>query len=104
MKHHKVRVPRAVNVALLQQANYISTEQQDPIMASRWLDGMIGAIQSLSHFPERCQIAPENFRANNNFESTIRQLFYKKSFRVIFKVVGDEVRILGVRHSARTIH
>ncbi len=97
-KHHKVFIPDSVKVSLQKQMDYISIEQQEPLIAAKWLDGIVKAIQSLSKFPDRCPIAPENSCID---KFVIRHLIYKKSFRVIFTVVKNEVRILSVRHGAR---
>jgi len=100
MTHHKILIPDSVKLALQNQVDYISIDQQEPIIAARWLDGIIEAIHSLSHLPERCAIAPENSHFKKNSQ-IIRHLIYKKSFRIVFAVEKNEVRILSVRHGAR---
>ena len=100
-KHYKILIPNSVKVALQQQASYITIEQGEPLIASKWLDGIIKAIQSLSNFPNRCPIAPENSYISKSRTTVIRHLIYKKSFRIIFTIVKNEVRILSAKHSAR---
>ena len=102
-KNYKIFIANSVKTELEKQVDYIAFEQQEPEIAARWLDGIIAAIQSLSYFPDRHAIAPENFYINKNDENVIRHFIYKKSFRVIFSVVRNEVRVLSVRHGARDL-
>jgi toxin ParE1/3/4 len=101
IKHYKILIPDSVKISLNQQVNYIAVEQAQPITALKWLDGIIGAIQSLSTFPERCSVAHEDFYFKKSYETTIRHFIYKKSFRIIFTIKKNEVRILSVKHGAR---
>lgn len=100
-KHHKVLIPASVEAALKIQYNYILKEQFSPINANQWLDGIIKAIKSLEKFPSRCAIAPENYYVKKDAKIIIRHFIYKKTFRIIFTIVKNEVRILNVKHSAR---
>ncbi len=100
-KRYQLLIPQTVKIALRQQADYIITEQHSPLNASKWLDGIIKAIESLAEFPDRCPIAPENFYIKKNSQMVIRHLIYKKTFRIVFTVVKNEIRILSARHSAR---
>ena len=101
IKHYKILIPDSVKISLNQQLNYIAAEHCQPALALQWLDGIIEAIQSLSTFPERCAAAPEDFYFKKSHETTIRHLIYKKSFRIIFTIKKNEVRILSVKHGAR---
>lgn len=100
-KHYKVLIPESVRIALRHQVDYIINEQRAPLIASEWLDGLIESIESLSEFPDRCPIAPENLYIKKDAEFLIRHFIYKRTFRIIFVVVKDEVRILNIKHSAR---
>ncbi len=56
------------------------------------------AVESLTERPNRCALAPE-FRAKR-----IRHLLYGKGrnvYRILFRVNGEAVEILTVRHGAR---
>jgi plasmid stabilization system protein ParE len=64
--------------------------------AEAWLRGAFEAIDSLSVFPRRCPLAPED----SAFEEEIRQLLYG-DFRILFTLNADTVRILHIRHGAR---
>ena len=66
-------------------AAYRWIARDSPRRAEAWLDGVVDAIQTLSSFPRRCPLAPED----DAFDVEIRQLLY-----------GD-FRILHVRHGAR---
>lgn len=75
-------------------------QERSPDAAARCLDGLADAINSLALSPERCGIAPEN----EFVDREIRQLRYGRRsgvYRVLFTVVGAEVRILHIRHAAR---
>ena len=74
---------------------------QSPEAAARWLEGMFAAIQTLESNPERCGLAPED----NYVDYEIRQFLYgrrRNVYRVLFTIQGSAVRILHVRHAART--
>lgn len=71
-----------------------------PMAAARWYHGLIDAIDSLSSFPERCGLAPEN----SVFELEIRQLLYGRKgrrYRALLTIVGDAVHVLHFRHWAQ---
>jgi plasmid stabilization system protein ParE len=101
IKRYKVLIPESVKVALRQQVDYIITNQHAPSIASEWIDGIIKAVESLAEFPDRCSIAPENLHIKKGSKLVVRHFIYKRTFRIIFMVVKDEVRILNVKHSAR---
>jgi plasmid stabilization system protein ParE len=77
-----------------------------PERASRWYEGLLKAIASLSKMPKRCSLA----RENEYFNQEIRQLIYgrgRNSYRILFTIVEDgdifTVRILHIRHAAQQI-
>ena len=88
-------------------AAYLWISQFSPDRAAKWYDGLLTAIESLSEFPLRCPIAPENDR----FAPELRQLIYGRitsAYRILFTIFESpdpsedpEVRILHVRHGAR---
>lgn len=76
--------------------------QDSPRHAAKWRGGMLNAIESLSHFPKRCPLAPEN----DAFKSEIRQLLYGKNhgiYRILFTIQKRTVFILHIRHTARNL-
>lgn len=70
--------------------------RRSPSRAEAWLSGARAAIETLSTFPRRCPLAPEN----DDFDVEIRQLLYGE-FRILFTVEDEVVRVLHVRHGAR---
>ncbi len=74
--------------------------QRAPEAAIGWFNGFVDALNSLSEFPERCGLAPEN----DAVEPEIRQLLYGRRggvYRALFTITGTSVRVLHVRHAAR---
>ena len=74
--------------------------QNSPERAAEWLNGFMEALQSLTTFPRRCPLAPENAV----FETEVRQLVYGKgrqSYRILYTVQEEKIHILFIRHSAR---
>ena len=66
----------------------------------RWFLGLENAIASLSTSPERCALAPESQR----FPFEVRQLLYGRRsnvYRILFRVNGDTVQVLHIRHGRR---
>jgi len=89
-----------VDAAVLHLARF------SPESATRWHEGLVVALQSLSQIPRRCPLAPENALLNNE----IRQLIYKNGksvHRILFTIFEREedepafVRIARVLHGAR---
>jgi plasmid stabilization system protein ParE len=81
---------------------YLWLSQRSPELAARWYQGLLEAYETLSEYPERCPLAPEN-AAFPDVE--VRQLLYgrgRNAYRIRFCIVpADTVRILHVRHAAR---
>ena len=67
---------------------------------ARWFRELGNAIESLSKFPERCPLAPEN----SLFPFEVRQLFYGNRphvYRILFTIESDRVYVLHIRHGRR---
>jgi plasmid stabilization system protein ParE len=69
---------------------------QSPEAASRWIDGLLGTIESLETFPLRCPLAPESA----DHEEEIRQVLYGR-YRILFVIRKQKVFVLHVRHTSR---
>lgn len=87
------------------QAAFLWLARTSPDFAGRWYDGFLKAISSLSVFPGRCPIAPEN----DDFpDRVVRQYLYRKGrtvYRILFDVIDEEtVRVMHVRHAAQQPH
>jgi plasmid stabilization system protein ParE len=77
-------------------------DQQAGEAGLRWFLNLEKAIQSLSHFPERCSLAPENGR----FPFEARQLLYGRRphvYRILFRIEQDVVYVLHIRHGRRLL-
>jgi len=65
-----------------------------------WFIGLEDAVGSLGAMPERCPVAEESSR----FPETVRELRYGKrsgTYRILFWVDGETVKILRILHAAR---
>lgn len=65
-----------------------------------WFLALDDAFTSLTEFPERCPLAPENTR----FPFEIRQLLYGRkphTYRILFTINENVVQILHIRHGRR---
>lgn len=75
-------------------------KEQAPEAAARWFSGFVKALNTLTTFPDRCGLAPEN----EAVEPEVRQLLYGRRrgvYRALFTITGKEVRVLHIRHAAR---
>lgn len=75
-------------------------EQEAIAAGSRWVAGVMQAIDRLETFPLRCELADES--ADLGLE--IRQLRFGKrrgAYRILFQVEDHTVHILRVRHGAQ---
>ena len=84
------------------QAAFLWLSRFSPDFAGEWYDGFLKAIASLSVFPGRCPLAPEN----DDFpDRVVRQYLYLKGrtvYRILFDVMDeDTVRIMHVRHASQ---
>lgn len=95
----QVRIePTARRADLARHYRYLQAHAHTPDYPDRWFDEADEAILSLSDFPYRCALAPED----EEFEEEIRHLIVG-SYRVLFTVQQDEVHVLHVRHDRRDI-
>jgi plasmid stabilization system protein ParE len=70
-----------------------------PQTAARWLERFQAAIETLSELPERWPIAAETSLVS----APVRPMLFGKGrnvYRVLFSIVGNEVRVLHVRRAA----
>ncbi|MCA9120969.1 MAG: type II toxin-antitoxin system RelE/ParE family toxin [Planctomycetaceae bacterium] len=69
--------------------------------ALKWHDAIYAQLDTLLSFPERHAVAPEN----DEFEYEIREkpigVGPKPSYRAIFTIVDDEIRVLAVHRAAQ---
>jgi plasmid stabilization system protein ParE len=71
-----------------------------PRAAPQWSVRARASIKTLSHFPERCPLAPES----THFDAPIRQMLLgtgnRGTYRVLFVIVDRSVRVIHVRHGS----
>jgi plasmid stabilization system protein ParE len=79
---------------------YPYIRERTPRAATRWSVSTRASIETLSHFPERCPLAPES----THFDVPIRQMLLGTSnhgtYRVLFVTVDKSVRVIHVRHGS----
>ena len=97
MKYAIIVMPAAVAEL---DAAYMWLAQETRQHAPTWYNGMLDALNSLEDMPERCPLAPESRDAPDE----IRQMLYgdkHHAYRILFVILGQQVRILHIRHAAR---
>ena len=75
---------------------YVQIAEDSPQNALNWYLSIVGAIEKLDTMAKRCPIASEN----EDIRLGIRHLIIG-SYRVLYKIDGDMVNVLHVRHSAK---
>lgn len=69
--------------------------------AIRWYDGFLDALTTLTDSPNRFGFA----RENNRLPDEIREFYYglgsRPTHRAIFRIDGNIVRVLSIRHLAQ---
>ena len=78
---------------------YERAAKSAPETAASWLNRFHAALQTLSSQPQRCPLAAENFLV----EQEIRQFNFGRrvgTYRALFTIADDEVRILHIRRAA----
>lgn len=83
--------------------NWLHCERQSPAGARAWQLAYERAIQKLRTSPEQQPLAPEN----NSTDFEVRHLLFKtrhgRPYRLIFTIVGHEVRVLHVRRPGQDL-
>lgn len=82
---YRVLITPTARARMLDQARWITVECRDPEGATRWLEGMYDAADTLAELPYRCTLAPEN--QYRDYE--IRRLFAGKNL-VLFTVAEED--------------
>jgi len=75
--------------------------EQDPAVAINWYRGFRKVIFELGENPRNHGLSPEN----DLFSDELHDLLYgsgrKKTHRAIFRIVGDRVEVIAIRHQAQ---
>jgi len=99
---YKVVLTRTAELDLRKAYRYL-LQQGIGRPARDWLAGLRKKIQSLGRDPERASLAPET----EVVDYVIREIFYgsgnRGTYRIIFEVEGNVVRVLHVRHGSRQV-
>jgi plasmid stabilization system protein ParE len=78
---------------------YTRAAEHAPQTAAKWLTRIQESLQRLSEQPERCPLAPEN----EAITEEVRQFRFGSragTYRALFVISSDEVRILHIRRAA----
>ncbi len=78
--------------ALDDHVRYIAIEKLEPMDAERWLRKALDAVETLTVFPNRCPIAPENALSKH----TVRMLIVDTS-SFLYRV-DEKTRTVRVTH------
>ncbi len=97
---YRVELAATAKADIRESARWL-IDQASQAVADKWLAGLDKAMATLETRPQRCPVAAEG----DKFPEEIRELLYgrRKSgkHRIHFKIDGDTVFILYVRHTAR---
>ncbi|MFT7087803.1 MAG: plasmid stabilization system protein ParE [Rickettsiales bacterium] len=97
MKKYRIIFNTSIYPKLENIFDYIALES--PKIAIDIIDGIEKQIMSLNSLPERFPIIPEKIFYK---DYQVRHFFYKKSFRVIYTIYANNIRILDIRHGAQS--
>jgi plasmid stabilization system protein ParE len=96
----RVQVARAAKRDIRQIVAWWS-EHRSTEQALRWFARIGPAIDTLGELADRCPISPES----DLLPTGLRQLHFglgrKATHRIVFTIVGEEVRVLRIRHAAQ---
>jgi plasmid stabilization system protein ParE len=99
MTHRVVIQPRAER-DLREAVRWILERSKSPATAARWVRGIRARIATLASHPGRCPVDPDSAA----YGADVRVLLYGKkrgTYRILFAIERDAVRVLTIRHSAR---
>ena len=92
-----VRILRRADREVEAVLHFIAEEQKAPEGAQRWYRAYAGALERLAKAANPFPLAPEDAFVDDE----VRQILFRtrrgRTYRELFTVVGDEVRLLHVR-------
>ena len=95
MKVFQVHIADKALDEIKSQFQYIRGDS--PGAAAKWLRDIHATIDTLERMPRRSPLAQEN----EHVENELRQLVFKKNWRILFTIEGDLVHVIRVRHGRR---
>ena len=96
MSRYRVVIASGAQAEIAEAAAYI-TEHGSPAAAQRWLDELEALLAGMAAMPERFETAPESAYFTHG---TLRRALHH-SYRVLFTIDAQTVRVLHVRHGMR---
>ena len=101
MTAFRVQITNTALAAIEEQARHISEQEEDSVYATRWLQTIWDAVDSLEHSSKRSARSQESAYV----EYEVRQLVVGKHL-LLFTIddLENEVVVVGIRHSHRTAH
>lgn len=98
MSYRVIFQPRAER-DLRDAALWIRGRSKSSAVASRWVRSIRAKVATLKDSPERCPVDEDS----EAFGVEVRVLMYGRQsrYRVLFRIQGDAVHVLAIRHSAR---
>ena len=94
MTHTVVLLSRA-ETELAEIAVWLSERSREG--AVRWLNAFDAARKSLSENPRSCGFAPEDELVDEEIRQILFQTRRGQTYRAIFTIIDDEVRVLHIR-------
>jgi len=75
--------------------------RQDREVGEEWYDGFLKALSSLTENPQRCGLAREQVAGREEFRILLYGSGKRKTHRAIFRIIGDVVDVIAIRHFAQ---
>jgi plasmid stabilization system protein ParE len=96
----RVRTLRRAAADILSITDYIY--ERSPQGAAAWVNALVKARSRLSDNAETCGEADENERFDIDLKQSLFKTRRGRVYRLVFTIVGDEIRILRVRGSGQS--
>ncbi len=98
---HYLKVTDEAAEQLFSIAKWYAETSQSLEIAAGWYDGFLDKLESLEQNPHQGLLA----RENDKFDFELRELNYgsgkKTTHRALYRIVGNAIEILSIRHHAQ---
>jgi plasmid stabilization system protein ParE len=74
---------------------------RSPAGAERWLNAFDDAVEQLEQNADGCSLAPENSLVKREIRQTLFKTPRGRMYRMVFMIVGADVRVLAIRGSGQ---